>query len=95
MPPPIISANVLAKLTTKHNVTGKEIEECFFNHMGQCVEDAREEHKTDPSTLAFISETNHGRKLKVVFILKDGNIYIKSAYEPSQADIDFYQAGQS
>lgn len=94
MPAPIISTSVLAKLATKHNVTEAEIEECFFNHMGQCVEDTREELRTDPATFAFISETNRRRKLKVVFILKSGNIHIKTAYEPNQADIDFYQAGQ-
>ena len=47
--------------------------------------DTREDHATDPPTLWFVGETHRGRKLKIIFVLRDGNIYIKSAYEANEA----------
>lgn len=88
----IISTAVRVKLDEKHQVCEKEVLECFHNHYGTCLEDDREEHKTAPATNWFISETNHNRVLKVVFMLKDGNIHIKSAYEPGMKDIEVYRA---
>jgi hypothetical protein len=90
MRPLIISTAVRIKLEVKHHVAETEIIECFYNHFGNCLEDDREEHRTDPATVWFISETNHCRKLKVVFVLKDGDIHIKSAYDANQKDIDTY-----
>lgn len=90
MPQLIISATIRAKLDAKHNVTEPEIQQCFFNQEGNCLTDDREEHRTDPETLWFVSETNRCRKLKVVFILKDGSIHIKSAYDANAKDIAIY-----
>lgn len=90
MPPLIISTAIRVKLDVKHNVTENEIQQCFFNHEGNCLEDDREEHRTDPATLWFVAETNQCRVLKVVFVLKDGNIHIKSAYEANAKDIAIY-----
>lgn len=86
----IVSAGVLVKLRDKHNVTVREIEQCFENKCGLYLEDDREDNRTDPATLAFISPTNLGRLLKVVFIFLDGNVHIKSAFEPDADDIAFY-----
>jgi uncharacterized DUF497 family protein len=86
----IVSAGVLEKLRDKHSVTIREVEQCFENKCGMYLEDEREDHQTDPATLAFIAPTNQGRLLKVVFIFLDGNVHIKTAFEPDAVDIAFY-----
>jgi len=50
----------------------------------------REDYQTNPPTLWVISETNHCRLLKLVFMVKDGNAVLKSAFEPNQQEIDIY-----
>ena len=56
--------------------------------------DSREQHQTDPPTRWFISRTDAGRLLKVVFIHYQfaNEIYIKSAYEPNPTEIDLYNS---
>lgn len=87
----IISAGVLEKLREKHQITAREVEQCFENKCGMYVEDDREDNKTDPPTLAFIAPTNQGRLLKVAFIFLDGNVHIKTAFEPNADDIAHYE----
>lgn len=86
----VISSDILEKLREKHGVTVREVEQCFENKIGSYLEDTRKQHKTDPSTLWFVAPTNCGRILKVMFIFLDGNIHIKSAFEPSQEVIELY-----
>ena len=86
----IISADVLVKLRDKHNVTAREVEQCFENLCGIYLEDNREEHQIDPATLWFISPTNKNKLLKIIFIFSNGNIHIKSAYEPSISVVSIY-----
>lgn len=88
----IISPAILEKLGNKHKVSRREIEQCFENRIGLFVEDPREEHRTDPATLWFTAQTNCNRLLKVVFVHLDGNIHIKTAFEPSPATIALYEA---
>jgi len=87
----IVSSGVLVKLRDKHNVTVREIEQCFENLCGMYLEDDREDNQTDPATLAFVAPTNQGRLLKVVFIFLDGNVHIKTAFPPDAEDIEFYE----
>jgi hypothetical protein len=87
----IISPAVREKIETKHQVSEKEVCQCFENLYTPCVEDIRAEHKTDPASLCFIAETDRGRLLKVVFVNRDGNIHLKTAFPPDEADINFYQ----
>lgn len=87
----VISPEILQKLQTKHNVTRREVEQCFENKIGIYLEDTREEHRSDPPTLWFVAPTNYGRILKVIFIFLDGNIYIKSAFEASDKAITIYE----
>lgn len=87
----IISPALLEKLQKKHKVTRREIEQCFENRVGNFVEDPREEHRTDPPTLWFVAPTNCDRILKVICVFLDGNIYIKSAYPPSEAVVQMYE----
>ena len=75
-----ISEAVLEKLKTKHNVTRREVEQCFENKCGLLLMDDREEHRTDPPTLWFVAPTNTGRLLKIIFIFRDGLVHLRSAY---------------
>lgn len=86
----VISKSIEAKLSNKHGVCRREVEQCFENLSGAFLIDNREEHKTTPPTLWFIAETNQGRLLKVIFVRKGCKIHIKSCYQPSQQVIDIY-----
>lgn len=68
-----ISDPVREKLASKHGVTEAEIRQCFENREGRLLEDTREDHQTNPPTQWFISCSNRQRKLKVVFVVKDGS----------------------
>lgn len=98
MPPLSISEKVRKKLADKHQVTEDEIRQCFVNIDADYdyIEEVRQEHKTDPPTYWFISETDRRRKLKVVFMawrveVEPGKTKIrteiKSAFEPSADDL--------
>jgi len=86
----IISKRTKTKLLEKHNVTEKEVTECFYNRDRTALKDPREEHQTDPPTLWIIAETNHCRSLKLIFMVSEGNVILKSAFEPNQNEIDMY-----
>lgn len=86
----IISSTVLVKLKDKHQVSRREVEQCFENKCGTYLVDDREDHQTDPPTLWFIAPTNRGRLLKVIFIYIDGNVHIKSAYDADDSAIAIY-----
>ncbi|WJY16331.1 hypothetical protein PCO82_06630 [Pectobacteriaceae bacterium CE90] len=88
----LISQQIKHKLANKTPpVTEKEIEQCFSNRTGNFLEDNREDHKSDPPTKWFISETDYGVKLKVVFIFYSGKgIAIRSAYAPNHDEIRIY-----
>jgi hypothetical protein len=82
----IITSVIAAKIERPDHgsLTRKEIEQCFENHCsGYCTDD-REEHRTDPPTLWFVGETNQRRRLKVVFIQRDDDVVLKSAYPATQ-----------
>jgi len=85
----IISPAVRDKIAARE-ITQRDIEQCFENRCGEFLVDDREENKSDPATLWFISETNHGRLLKVVFIPRDGNYTIRSAYPANSKQIRIY-----
>lgn len=85
------STAVKQKLAEKHGVNLDEVQQCFANREGGLLEDTREDHKSDPPTQWFIAETDYGRRLKVAFILKDGNILLKTAYGPSCKEEAIYQ----
>lgn len=85
------SIRILRKLKEKHAVEWYEVEEAFWNSTGQYIEDIRAQHKTIPPTLWFISVTDKGRKLKIVFIEKlNGDIELKSAYAPNEKEMKLY-----
>lgn len=88
----IFSQAVREKLAVKHGVSEDEVRECFANKIGQYLQDPREDHKTDPPTLWFVAETNFGKRLKVIFVYRDGNIFIKSAYLADKDAIRIYDS---
>ncbi len=86
----ILSASVRAKLKVKHCVDESEVIEAFANRGKGFLVDTREDHQTNPPTEWFISETDRGRKLKVCFMLRDGDIHIKTAYAANPTEIAIY-----
>lgn len=88
--PIFASAEVQAKLAVAHRVTMEEVSECFANRCGDFLADTREVHKSDPPTLWFVAETDHGRKLKIVFMHFGDRIVIRSAYEPNGDELRIY-----
>ncbi|OOG62055.1 hypothetical protein B0E46_13770 [Rhodanobacter sp. B04] len=71
------------KLLVDHQVSQKEVLECFANGEAIYLEDTDEEHRTDPPSWWFMAPTNRNRMLKVCFIRRDGDVVIKTAFEPS------------
>lgn len=87
-----ISDEIEKKLRDRHGVDQFDILQCFGNQTRSALIDEREEHKTDPPTQWFISETDSGRLLKIVFIqLTVLDVVIKSAYEPDPDEERIYQ----
>ena len=86
----VISESVLAKLQRKHNVDRREVEQCFENIAGPLLYDDREDHKSDPPTVWFISKTNANRLLKIAYIQRGKMITIRTCYEPNDAEIKIY-----
>ena len=88
----VISPAVHAKLAAKKPpVTQAEIQQCFANRTGMYLLDQREEHASNPPTRWFIAETYYGRKLKVVFIPRENDIVIRTAYDPNVEEIRIYK----
>ena len=85
-----ISEATLKKLIDKHNVTRREVEQCFENKCGLFLQDDREDHKSDPPTLWFIALTSQGRPLKIIFIYRDGQLHLRSAYDADGAAQGLY-----
>ncbi|WP_421210713.1 hypothetical protein [Aeromonas enteropelogenes] len=86
----IVSATVRAKLKVKHNIEESDVVEAFANRGKGFLTDTREDHLTDPPTEWFIAETDRGVTLKVCFLLKNGNIHIKTAYVANPKEIEIY-----
>jgi uncharacterized DUF497 family protein len=87
----IVSDAVLIKLNHKHQVSIKEVEECFLNRVGGLLFDTREEHQTQPVTLWFVAPTNKNRMLKVIYISEGETVYIKSVYQANADIIRIYE----
>jgi hypothetical protein len=86
-----ISPRVEAKLREKHDVSTSEVAECFANRWGKFYTDDREDHRTDPPTYWFVSETDRGRMLKLAFVRYPEHFAITSAYEPKDGSDVLYE----
>jgi hypothetical protein len=64
------------------NISLKDVEECVENHNGKFCTDPRPQHasKSGAPTLWFVGETNHGRKLKIMFVREGPDMHLKTAY---------------
>lgn len=87
----IFSPAIKQKLATKHDVTKREVIECFANYYGIFLTDNREEHRTDPPTKWFIGETDYGKLVKICFIMRGSDVYIRTAYEPNNIEIEYFK----
>lgn len=86
-----ISKKILEKLASKTPpVKPDEVAECFLNRQGGLLFDKRAQHATNPPTQWFISETDKGRKLKVVFVQNGADSEIKTAYDPNSTEEFIY-----
>ena len=88
----LVSEKIRTKLANKEPpVSQEEIEQCFATRDSSFLEDTRANNSTIPPTLWFISDTFMGRKLKICFIQLQNGIAIKTAYEPSPAEVKVYR----
>lgn len=89
--PLVISPAVRDKLRLKHGISPEEVEQAFDNRVGGVLRDTREMHQTDPPTLWFVSRTNRQRVLKVAYVQKGRDVYVKTAYEPKDGSRELYE----
>ena len=89
--PIVINDSILKKLTDKHKVSQREIEQCFDNKEGGLLRDTREKNQTAPPTVWFLAHTNKSRLLKIVFVQIDDDIIIKTAYDANEDEIRIYK----
>lgn len=89
--PLIISPAIQSKLLKRHDVTARDVEECFANRTGRLLIDDRAENRTDPPTRWFIAQTHHGRSLKIVFVQSGEDVFLKTAYVPSAEELRIYR----
>lgn len=87
----VISPKILAKLEAKHNVGERDVHQCFDNRTGLLLFELRDEHQTDPPTRWFVAPTNKGILLKVCFVTRDGDQYIRTAYPPDALELYIYR----
>jgi hypothetical protein len=88
-----ISSDVRHKLATRHSVAEADILECFSSRdpNKNFLEDTRADNRTNPKTLWFVSETDVGRTLKIVFIYyAPDRFVIKTAYEANDNEKRIY-----
>lgn len=87
-----ISQRVRQKLIDKHGgVTECEIRQCFANLDKTPMIDGRAEHLTNPVTRWFVSETDHGRLLKICYMpYPNGDYVIKTVFEPNAVEIKMF-----
>lgn len=80
----IISGEIEKKIGADDhgNITVKEVHECFENHCGRYAYEQHPQHKNDlgQATPWFVADTNHGRTLKIMFVRRGGDVFLKSAY---------------
>jgi hypothetical protein len=88
-----VTPAVHQKIEEVHQVSVLEAEEAFFLFNGTPMEDRREKHRTKPPTYWLLSYTSDGRLLKLVVIFDEEKqiAWLRTAYEPSQEEIDFYE----
>ncbi|MCH9269040.1 hypothetical protein [Pantoea ananatis] len=89
----VLSPAIRQKLKSKNPpITEDDVIQAFSNRDGKYLEDTREDHKSNPPTQWFVSQTDYGLKLKVVFIYRpDKGVFIRSAYQANADEIRIYE----
>ena len=87
----VVSQKILMKLAEKHGVSLSEVHQCFENIEGIFLDDDRTGNRTVPPTQWFLACTNQGRLVKIVFVPKDGKVFLKTAYPPNRNEIRLYK----
>jgi uncharacterized DUF497 family protein len=90
----IVSTKIRDKLATKHQVTVDEVRQAFADRPGYVVLDEREEHATDPPTVWFVASTDSGRLLKVVYVQRGTDIYLRTAYPANSEEVRLFTEAQ-
>ena len=91
----VVSPEIEAKIGQEDHgcLTRKEVMECFENHCGLYCYDRRPQHldgSGNPSPW-FVAETNHKRVLKIMFVLENGTVFLKSAYPANETVRRIYE----
>jgi len=92
----IIYPSILEKLKNKHDVTADKVEQAFLNRTGKLAKEVREKHQKGEQRWWFISKTDVGRKLKVVFFndpIEKAPMLI-TAYGPNDGEVNLYEKVQ-
>ena len=89
----IIYPLILEKLKNKHGVSADEVMEAFLNRTGSLAKEIRPKHQGTEDRFWFISATNEGRELKVVFFVESEEKMpvIITAYEPNEDEVKLYE----
>jgi hypothetical protein len=80
------------KLKVKHQVTVQEVAQAFLNRTGKLATEVRPKNQGGHPRYWFISETDAGRRLKVVYAddpTEPGPVII-TAYEPNPKEESLY-----
>lgn len=90
----VFTRAIVEKLKSKEpTVEPWEVEDAFSRWEGKTVIDDRENNRTNPPTVWFISDTSEGRVLKVVgiFLINKKEFVVKTAYDPDDWEVKFYE----
>lgn len=89
----IIYPLILDKLKNKHGVSTSDVEQAFLNRTGSLAKEMRPQNQSVEDRFWFISTTDVGRELKVVFLIDaDENVpIIITAYEPDDDEVNLYE----
>lgn len=89
----IIYSSISEKLKNKHGVSASEVEEVFLNREGLLAKEVRPQHQGLEDRFWFISTTDRGRELKVVFFIdpEENAPVIITAYEPNDDEVNLYE----
>ena len=89
----IIYPSILGKLRNKHGVSANEVEQAFLNRTGVLAKEVRSKNQGIEDRFWFVSTTDKGRELKVVFFIDaEENVpVIITTYEPNDDEVNLYE----
>ncbi len=88
----VVHPHILSKLQKKHGVDADEVRQAFANRAGVLAREIRPQHRNG-RRFWFISQTNAGRLLKIVFFFdhEQKAPSIITAYEPNLTEVELYE----